>query len=223
MTVLARHELFEIEILEYLKNNRFVEPLVFGGGTMLRLCYELNRYSADLDFWMIKNIDIKKYFNRLKKSLESLFELTDAYNKFNTLLFEIRSQKSPKRLKIEIRKRMARKGDYQERIAFSKYDTKQVLLRVFTLEQMMENKIEAALDRKDIRDFFDIEFLLRQGIPLKVMHSKLVGLKRVAAGFKNGDFKVTLGAVLDADMRQYYIKNRFDCLVKRINLELNAL
>ncbi len=28
----------------------------------------------------------------------------------------------------------------------------------------MKNKVKAALDRKDIRDFFDIEFLLRQGI-----------------------------------------------------------
>ena len=54
MDVLKNHEIFEIEVLEKLKNGNFLSPLVFGGGTMLRLCYELNRYSTDLDFWFIK-------------------------------------------------------------------------------------------------------------------------------------------------------------------------
>ncbi|MDH3259067.1 MAG: nucleotidyl transferase AbiEii/AbiGii toxin family protein, partial [Deltaproteobacteria bacterium] len=43
-----------MEVLEKLKNTGLLEPLVFGGGTMLRLCHELKRYSADLDFWFIK-------------------------------------------------------------------------------------------------------------------------------------------------------------------------
>ena len=62
MDIFRKHEIFEIEMLEKLKNNRLLEPLVFGGGTMLRLCYELKRYSVDLDFWFIKKIPIKNYF-----------------------------------------------------------------------------------------------------------------------------------------------------------------
>lgn len=220
METVKRHEIFEIGALENLKNNKFLEPLVFGGGTMLRLCYELNRYSAGLDFWMIKKIDARVYFGRLKRFLGGAYGLTDAENKFNTLLFEIRSPHSPKRLKIEIRKRISGKSDYQERIAFSKYDTKQVLLRVFTLEQMMKNKIEAALDRRDIRDCFDIEFLFRQGVPFQSPQSKPIILKKIINGFKEKDFKVTLGSLLETEARQYHTKNKFDYLLRKIDITL---
>lgn len=216
MDVLRKHEIFEIEVLENLKNNNFLEPLVFGGGTMLRLCYELNRYSIDLDFWFVKKVNSKAYFNRLKKYLDELYEVTDACIKFYTLLFEIRSKNSPKRLKIEVRKKL-KTCDYQEKIAFSKYSTKQVVLKVHTSEQMMKNKIEAALDRKDIRDCFDIEFLLRQGTSFDVSRTKLTELKKIINTFKEKDFKVTLGSVLEPDARQYYIINKFDYLLRKIN------
>jgi hypothetical protein len=40
------------------------------------------------------------------------------------------------------------------------------MLRAQTLAQTMINKVEAFLDRGEIRDCFDIEFLLRRGISL---------------------------------------------------------
>jgi hypothetical protein len=49
--------------------------------------------------------------------------------------------------------------------SFPKYSTKQVSLTAHTPEQMMKNKITAAIDRREIRDCFDIEFLLRIGAP----------------------------------------------------------
>ena len=53
MNIFEKHKIFEIEVFEKLKNERLIEPLVFGGGSMLRLCHELKRYSVDLDFWRI--------------------------------------------------------------------------------------------------------------------------------------------------------------------------
>jgi len=50
--------------------------------------------------------------------------------------------------------------DFQEMIAFSRFSTTQVLLRAHTLEQTMRNKVEAFLDRQEIRDCFDIEYLV---------------------------------------------------------------
>ncbi|MFA4989774.1 MAG: nucleotidyl transferase AbiEii/AbiGii toxin family protein [Candidatus Omnitrophota bacterium] len=214
MDILKRHEIFEIEILEKLKNGDFLRPLVFTGGTMLRLCYELNRYSTDLDFWFVKKVKQKDYFNEIKGYLGSAYEITDAQIKFNTLLFEVRSPNFPKRLKIEIRKRL-RECDFQERIAFSKYSTSQVILKAATLQEAMKNKIKAALNRKDIRDFFDIEFLLRQGIILDCGKKDLLALKAVIAGFKERDYKVTLGSLLDVDARKYYITNKFDYIFKK--------
>ena len=215
MDIFKLHEKFEIEALEGLKNADLLRPLVFGGGTMMRLCYGLNRHSTDLDFWFVKKVEERAYFNKAKKYLEGLNELTDAKVKANTLLFEMRSKDYPKRLKIEIR-RGVEKCDFEEKIAFSKYDTRQVLLRVHTLEQTMENKIKAALGRKNIRDFFDIEFLLRRGIAIGSDRSKLLELKNIAGNFRESEFKVTLGSVLDTEARKYYVKNKFDYLMRVI-------
>ena len=215
MDTLRKHEIFEIEVLEKLKNGDFLRPLVFIGGTMLRLCYELGRYSTDLDFWFIKKTEQKVYFNKLKSYLAKFYEITDAQLKFNSLLLEVRSKNYPKRLKIEIRKEL-KECDTQERIAFSKYGTNQVVLRVVTLEEAMKNKIKAALDRKDIRDFFDIEFILRQGIMLAGNERGLSELKAIVSGFKENDYKVVLGSLLDSDTRKYYVKNKFDYLLSKI-------
>jgi predicted nucleotidyltransferase component of viral defense system len=216
MDIFEKHEIFEIEVLEKLKSSKVLEPLVFGGGTMLKLCYELKRYSVDLDFWFIKKIPVKDYFKRLSKILEQEYEVTDAQMKYYTLLFEIRSGNYPKRLKIEIRKKM-KECDFQERIAYSKYSNKQVILKTHTLEQTMKNKINALLDRGEIRDGFDIEFLLRKGIDLpKLNAGQLSRLKERVNEFKERDFKVKLGSILESDIRKYYIENRFNYLKEKI-------
>lgn len=222
MDILKRHEAFEIEVLERLKNGNFLKSLVFTGGTMLRLCHELNRYSADLDFWFIKKVEPKAYFQRLKEYLSKYYEITDSQIKFNTILFEMRLPLYPKRLKIEIR-REVKKCDFEERIAFSRFGTKQVILRVHTLIQVMNNKIEAALTRKDIRDFFDIEFLLRRGAALDVSADKLLALRKVAIAFKENDYRVSLGSLLDNSERAYYIQNKFEYLLTKINTVLTSL
>lgn len=215
MDIFEKHEIFEMELLGILNSGKFLEPLVFGGGTMLRLCYEINRYSADLDFWFIKKISEKKYFNKLKAYLEREYDLTDAKIKYYTLLFEIRSGDYPKRLKIEIRKGV-KTCDFQERIAFSKYGTKQVILKVHTLQETMKNKVEAALNRREIRDCFDIEFLARQGIDLPLSRKTLLDLSVLIDSFGDNDFKVTLGAILDANTRKYFISNKFSYLDGKI-------
>lgn len=216
MDTLARHELFEIEVLETLKSARLLEPLVFGGGTMLRLCFELHRYSVDLDFWFFKKVSPAAHFNKLKKILGEHYEVTDAQQKFYTLLIEIRSPRYPHRLKIEIRKGL-KACDCEERIAFSEYTTRQVALRVHSLEQTMKNKVAALLERKEIRDGFDIEFLLRQGIPFSEMDAKQrASLKFVVEDFKERDFKVKLGSIIKPDMRAYYQKNKFSYLLSKL-------
>ncbi len=218
MDIFEKHEIFEIEVLEMLHSSKLLEPLVFGGGTMLRLCYELKRYSVDLDFWFIKKIPIKNYFTKFSRMLEQKYEVTDAWSKYYTLLFEIRSGAYPKKLKIEIRKEM-KDCDYQERIAYSRYSNKQVILRTHTLEASMENKIAALLDRGEIRDCFDIEFLLRKGIDFpKLKADQLSGIKERLDGFREKDFKVKLGSILESDIRKYYIENRFSYLQEKLHI-----
>lgn len=216
MDIFQKHEIFEIEVLETLKNSRLLEPLVFGGGTMLRLCFEIKRYSAELDFWFVKKVPVNDYFEQIKEVLAQKYDLTDAQIKFYTLLLEIRSGDYPRRLKIEIRKEPG-ECDFQQRIAFSKSSNRQVILRVHTLEQTMKNKINALLERAEIRDGFDIEFLLRKGIAIPELNKerKIKLIKRIE-GFKEIDFKVKLGSILERDMRKYYIENRFSYLKENL-------
>lgn len=217
MNIFEKHEIFEMEVLEKLKNTGLLEPLVFGGGTMLRLCHELKRYSADLDFWFIKEVPVDSYFEKFIGVMEGDYEFTDTWMKHFTLLFEIRSGNYPRRLKIEIRKGI-KVPDFQEKIAFSKFSTKQVFLKAHTLEQTMKNKIEALIGRGEIRDAFDIEFLLRKGVHIPGLEKEqLSKLKERLDGFIEKDFKVKLGSVLESDIRNYYVENRFSYLWEKIS------
>jgi len=106
MDTFRQHELFEIEVLDRMRSFKLLEPLVFGGGTMLRLCHQLNRYSADLDFWFVTRTSQSEYFNKFKRCMQKEYEITDAQIKRYTLLFELRTGSYPRRLKIEIRREM---------------------------------------------------------------------------------------------------------------------
>jgi predicted nucleotidyltransferase component of viral defense system len=217
MDIFERHEVFEMEVLVKLNSARLLDPLVFGGGTMLRLCHELNRYSVDLDFWFVKKTVHKTFFDKLLKNLGRDYEITAAQIKHFTLLAEVRAAKFPKRLKIEIRREQT-ECDYQSKIAFSPFSTQQVLLKAHSLEQTMMNKIEAFLDRGEIRDCFDIEFILRRGVALPKISSRQVNaFRKIAAGFKDKDFKVKLGSIVDSTARAYYIQYRFGYLMERLN------
>lgn len=218
MDILRQHEVFEIEVLDKMNSIKALEPIVFGGGSMLRLCHELNRYSVDLDFWVIKTIPQKDYFNKIRQALREDYEITGSQIKQNTLLFEIRTATYPKRLKIEIRREI-KPCDFQKKIAFTKFSNRQVVLNAHTLEQTMKYKIEAFLNRGEIRDCFDIEFLLRRGVKLPegVAGQSKVFLRKLSR-LKDNDFKVKLGSILESDVRDYYVQNRFSYLEEKLIL-----
>ena len=216
MDTFRQHELFEIEVLNKMRSFKLLDPLVFGGGTMLRLCHELNRYSADLDFWFLKQISQDEYFMRFIRLFEKEYEITDAQMKHFTLLFELRTFAYTKRLKIEIRRETA-DIDFQEKIAFSRFANKQIILKAITLEQAMRNKVAAFLDRGEIRDGFDIEFLLRKRIALPEMSSEQRRKFRDRIDrFKEIDFKVKLGSILEKDIRKYYANRKFSYLREKL-------
>jgi len=220
MNDLVQQEIFEIEVLAWLKNKGFLRNMIFGGGTMLRFCYNLKRCSVDLDFWTYRVNRIDQFFINLKDSLKADYDLTDAQNKYYALLFEIKKPPYPRKLKIEIRKEN-KESDFQETIAYSPYSNQQVLLKSFTLKQMMKNKMGALLERKEIRDVFDIEFLTRKGVNISENYEELKKIKEIVKGFKKRDYYVTLSSLLDDDTREYYKKNKFSYLLGIINERLS--
>ena len=81
----------------------------------------------------------------------------------------------------------------------------------------MKNKVAAFIDRGEIRDCFDIEFMLRRGIELpRESKDQLKELQKKLAHLSHADFKVKLGSIVDNDTRAYYNANRFRYLEEKI-------
>ncbi len=216
---LSKHEKLEMEVLEGLNGLKVLGSLVFCGGTMLRLCHELNRYSVDLDFWLVDDEKEKSVFDGIKEFLKAGFRLKSARNLTRAMVFEFAGKGYPRSLKIEIRKKR-KDVSHEDMIAFSKHSNKQVMLKTATLEDQMRSKIETFLDRNQIRDAFDIEFLLKKGIGLKAGKKDLLAIKKLVEKFKQKDYTHSLGSLLEFKERQYYKTAHFRYLLGRIEREL---
>lgn len=208
MRDLIEQERFELETLEKLNSKRLLEPLVFCGGTMLRLCFGLNRYSVDLDFWIIKSIDENALFEKIKNCLSEYYNITDGVIKHHTILFEIKSKTYPRALKIEIRNKLEHIKT-ERAIAYSVHSNIQVYVKAVSLEQMMQSKIEAFLSRGEIRDAFDIEFLLKKGISLPDSKPICAQILKKLELLQKQDYKVKLGSLLEPKDRVYYSSENF--------------
>lgn len=209
MQDLKEHEQFEIEVLEKLNSRRLLADLIFIGGTMLRLCYGLNRYSVDLGFWLLNKIDEKRFFNSLKKLfIDEDYALKDAAIKHHTILFEIKSDKYPQSLKIEIRKG-DRRAETETAIAYSPNSNAQVFLNTLTLKEMLKAKVKAFLSRKEIRDVFDLEFLVKRGVGLDLKKEELTQLLAGIERLGKNDYRHKLIPLLLASERKYYIDKNF--------------
>jgi predicted nucleotidyltransferase component of viral defense system len=220
MQNLIKQEQFEIEVLDCLNSRRLLDKLVFTGGTMLRLCHGLNRFSVDLDFWVIKRVKVDRLFESLKRGLSSRYSIRDSAGKFYTLLFEIKSKDYPRSLKIEIRKE-PRKIKIEKMIAYTRYSNLQVFVNTVSLRDMMTAKIRACLERKEIRDIFDIEFLFKKGVPPEAPLKDLEGLLKVMHSLTKNDYAVKLGSLLEAGERRYYQENKFRIIESEIINKIN--
>lgn len=214
MYAFEQHEIFEIEVLDQLKKAGFLGSLVFGGGTMLRLCHELPRYSVDLDFWFSRKTAYKVFFKKLGHWLGAHYELSDIKDKHATLLYEIRGGGRERKLKLEIRKEVLDRG-LESKIAFSNYAAKQILVTALSLEESAKRKLLAARERTEIRDFFDLEFLLRKGA-LKIPKKEKARLIDKIRHFTKNDYRVILGSLLEKDLRDHYAKHGFTYLLNAI-------
>lgn len=200
-----------MEVLDRLNSARLLDKLIFGGGTMLRLCFGLDRFSVDLDFWLYKAETGEKLFTDLQSCLRPFYTIEDGADKFHTLLIELKKPEYPRSLKLEIRKHVE-KVHTEKAIAFSKYATTQVILRVIALPDMMTSKISAFLDRKEIRDAYDLEFLVKRGVELKGPEENLVQINELIAGLRPQDYTVKLSSLLEPEQRQYYRTENFKIL-----------
>lgn len=221
------HEKFEMEVLSLLQSQKILETLVFGGGTMLRLCFELPRYSVDLDFSFKEKIDPEKkskVHKKISALLRQYYDITDIHEKKYTYLYEFRSSKYPQRMKIELRKEAFPDAEMEKNIAFSPFSTLQIQLDTFSLSQMAKNKIEAFLERNELRDVFDLEWIARRDPDILQIcdRRKLYLIKEKIHKFSAREIQLRLGVLLEAKERNFYRENKFLWLERKIESVLEA-
>jgi len=198
-------------VLEIMYNAKILNKLVFVGGTMLRLCHGLDRYSMDIDFWVVKQIDETKLFLDLKSLFEKNYKVLDSQNKCYTMVFEVKSDSYPQKLKVEIRKE-PKKVKFEKSIAYSPHSNIQVMLNSITLDEIIKAKIVAFLNRREIRDAYDIEFLLKKGIKPNIDGNTAKDIIKGIDKFTKNDYKIKLGSILEPEERKYYNEANFRIL-----------
>ncbi len=133
----------------------FFEKAVFHGGTAIWRCYSGNRFSEDVNFYIPKDESaIQEFFESLKKKgfvvkkkkisencLFSSLELNRTFVRFEALF-----------------KQPLPKGSLKE---YEAADGNFITVYTLTPEEIIKEKVSAYLNRRKIRDLYDIFFLLR--------------------------------------------------------------
>lgn len=177
-------EIMHYEILESLFSLKDIQnTLVFQGGTSLRLCYNNDRYSEDLDFVIHKDREFNKEFmdyfksiftEKISKKYNLQAEITDpkkderVVQRWNAKVFLPNNHKKTK-INIEIAKIPSHSNHFKPiKNDYDKLINKRIFVQVETLEEILADKILALSQRPYLkfRDLWDIEWLKNNKIQI---------------------------------------------------------
>jgi predicted nucleotidyltransferase component of viral defense system len=195
----ALREIMQEITLAGLSRTDFFEKTAFYGGTALHIFYGLDRYSEDLDFSLLKpdsDFSIKPYFKAVLDEFKSLgltvsinekkktkqTAIDSAFLKAETIWQEIvlediiketgvRSNKTLK-IKIEVDRQPPLNFKTEEKLLLRPFS---FYVKCFTKSSLFSGKMHALLFRKwknrvKGRDWYDLEWYVKKGIPLDVNH-----------------------------------------------------
>lgn len=157
-------EEYEILFLKEIFESEFGSALVFKGGTALRLIFGSPRFSEDLDFTLIKDINREKFIAFLKELTNKYPTITslEANEKYYTIfgLAKVKEDYLDRTfsIKIEVSKRegeWVNGRDYTDELVRSDITPLTALIQAASLERILEEKKDAMEHRKVARDVFD--------------------------------------------------------------------
>lgn len=198
-TLSALREIMQEIALAGLSRTDFFENAAFYGGTALRIFYGLDRFSDDLDFSLLEKnpdfsletyfaaivtefeaigmkVNIKEKDKRIKTSIESAFLKSNTI--WKELVLEdivqqagIQSNKSIK-IKIEVDCEPPLGYKTEEKLLLRPFS---FYVKCFTRSNLFAGKMHALLFRKwknriKGRDWYDLEWYIKNGIPLDMKH-----------------------------------------------------
>lgn len=195
----AIREIMQEVTLAGLQRSGFFEKAAFYGGTALRIFYQLDRYSEDLDFSLLSidpNFSFEPYFeaitnefkalgmtisiNEKKKTVTSSVE--SAFLKSDTVWKElVLEEVIPQvglgnmpviKIKIEVDKKPPLGFETEDKLLLRPFS---FYIKCFTLPSLFAGKMHALLFRKwknrvKGRDWYDLEWYIKKGVPLDINH-----------------------------------------------------
>jgi len=135
--------------------------IAFKGGTCAYLFYNLNRFSFDLDFDILKELTAKDIDN-IKEILSKNGRIKEFYQKQFTTFFLLDYGKYYPNIKIELNKRIWKNNKYKT-IWFMG-----IRMQIVDEATFLTNKLIALSERKQpvSRDLFDVYYLLNLNFPI---------------------------------------------------------
>ena len=188
-----RNAIFEVNqqiILSGLYNGGFFDKAAFYGGTCLRIFYNLQRFSEDMDFSLLspdENFDFTYYFPFIidqfalvgrnveitKKEKKNFGKVESAFLKDNTDVYDVsfNTDKSIK-IKIEVDTNPPMKFETENKLMLIPFS---FITRCFTLPDLFAGKMHALIyrnwkNRVKGRDWYDFEWYVRHNVPLDFTH-----------------------------------------------------
>ncbi|MFC1613574.1 nucleotidyl transferase AbiEii/AbiGii toxin family protein [Patescibacteria group bacterium] len=199
----VRREYFQHLFLSLFYRQEGIDEVYFKGGTALRLIYKSPRFSEDLDFDSptanishIENAIITTLSEAQKEGVET--ELDEAKTTtggyLSIMRFSALGHIVPIKIEISFRDRKKKGvGVFISSDLFPDYSIIQL-----SEAQLVQGKINALLERKKPRDFFDFYFLLRRSmLPVtkgNIMKETLVALQKTDINF-------------DSELKEFLPKN----------------
>lgn len=195
----ALREIMQEITLAGLSRTDFYEKAAFYGGTALRIFYGLDRFSEDLDFSLLESDDsftLEPYFWAIQTEFEALgikvsikekakaqrSTVESAFLKTETIWKElvledvvkqtgVKSNK-PIKIKIEVDRKPPQGFETEEKLLIRPFS---FYVKCFTRPSLFAGKLHALLYRKwnmrvKGRDWYDLEWYIKKGIPLDVGH-----------------------------------------------------
>ena len=154
--------------------------LLFKGGTAIKKAYGLKRFSEDLDFTLIGEVNFNDLFEKISKELSTKFEYTNSVKKMKikeelgvTFRFSIvgplfePSGTGQCYIYIEISKRETPKSREVVKIDPIYHDLPEYNVIVMSREEILTEKVRAIITRDRPRDLYDLWYLLSHGVEIK--------------------------------------------------------
>lgn len=198
-------EYLQVLILKAIYQSKYGSGLSFMGGTCLRICYDLKRYSEDLDFALDKKIPDYS-FQELNEIIASFLKNTDfevdiKMNDENIVhksfirvskvlhLFGLSPLESQKiHVKLEIDSSPVKISDKETQTFFVTKFNEMFPILMHSDETLFAGKICAVLNRAYTkgRDFYDLLWYLNKKTDINVSYiNKAMKQGKIDASFKN--------------------------------------